>query len=129
MGDTGPCGRCSEIFYFRGNHIACDQPVCRGIECSCDRYVEVWNNVFMEFDRDERGTLTPLPAPSIDTGMGLERMTSVIQGKLSTYDTDIFTPILDGHRRARRPHLHRHRRPRRPSRTSRCGSSPTTCAR
>ncbi len=95
MGDTGPCGRCSEIHYFRGTDIPCDQPVCRGVECSCERYVEVWNNVFMEFDRDERGTLTPLPAPSIDTGMGLERIVAVIQGKLSNYDTDLFTPILD----------------------------------
>jgi alanyl-tRNA synthetase len=94
MGDTGPCGRCSEIYYFRGNDIPCPEPVCRGMECSCERYVEIWNNVFMEFNRDERGTLTPLPAPSIDTGMGLERLTSVIQGKLSTYDTDLFTPIL-----------------------------------
>jgi alanyl-tRNA synthetase len=94
MGDTGPCGRCSEIHYFRGTDIPCDQPVCRGVECSCERYVEVWNNVFMEFDRDEQGTLTPLPAPSIDTGMGLERIVAVIQGKLSNYDTDLFTPIL-----------------------------------
>ena len=95
MGDTGPCGRCSEIHYFRGNEVPCPEPVCRGVECSCERYVEVWNNVFMEFNRDERGTLTPLPAPSIDTGMGLERVTAVIQGKLSNYDTDLFTPILD----------------------------------
>jgi alanyl-tRNA synthetase len=94
MGETGPCGRCSEIMYFRGNHVFCDQPVCRGIECDCERYVEVWNNVFMEFDRGEGGTLTPLPAKSIDTGMGLERVTSVIQGKLSTYETDFFQPIL-----------------------------------
>ncbi|MEZ5319662.1 MAG: alanine--tRNA ligase [Vicinamibacterales bacterium] len=95
MGDTGPCGRCSEIHYFRGNDLPCDQPACRGLDCSCDRYVEVWNNVFMEFDRDERGTLTPLPAPSIDTGMGLERITAVIQNKPSNYDTDLFMPILD----------------------------------
>src|SRR6476661_2458552 len=88
MGDTGPCGRCSEIHFFRGNHIACAEPVCLGVECSCERYVEVWNNVFMEFNRDEQGTLKPLPAPSIDTGMGLERVTSVIQGKSSNYDTD-----------------------------------------
>ncbi len=94
MGETGPCGRCSEIMYFRGNAHPCDQPVCKGIECDCERYVEVWNNVFMEFDRGEGGTLTPLPAKSIDTGMGLERITSVIQGKLSTYDTDFFQPIL-----------------------------------
>ena len=94
MGDTGPCGRCSEIHFFRGNHIACPEPVCLGVECSCERYVEVWNNVFMEFNRDEHGTLKPLPAPSIDTGMGLERIAAVIQGKLSNYDTDLFTPIL-----------------------------------
>ena len=95
MGETGPCGRCSEIHYFRGNEIPCPEPVCKGLECSCERYVEVWNNVFMEFNRDASGTLAPLPAPSIDTGMGLERIAAVIQGKLSNYDTDLFTPILD----------------------------------
>ncbi len=94
MGDTGPCGRCSEIHYFRGADIPCDEPVCRGVECSCQRYVEIWNNVFMEFERDRSGTLTPLPAPSIDTGMGLERIAAAIQGHLSNYDTDLFTPIL-----------------------------------
>jgi alanyl-tRNA synthetase len=95
MGDTGPCGRCSEIHYFRGPGVACDQPVCLGVECSCERYVEVWNNVFMEFDRADGGALSPLPAPSIDTGMGLERIAAVIQDKPSNYDTDLFTPILD----------------------------------
>src|SRR5688572_25546971 len=95
MGDTGPCGRCSEIYFFRGAEIPCAEPVCRGIECSCDRYIEIWNNVFMEFDRQADGTLNPLPARSIDTGMGLERVTAVIQNKLSNYDTDLFTPILD----------------------------------
>jgi alanyl-tRNA synthetase len=98
MGETGPCGRCSEIHYFRGNHIPCDEErqgrPCLGIDCSCDRFVEVWNNVFMEFDRQADGTLNPLPAPSIDTGMGLERITAVIQNKLANYDTDLFTPIL-----------------------------------
>src|ERR1043165_6971313 len=98
MGDTGPCGRCSEIHYFRGNQVPCEQELagrrCLGIDCSCDRFVEVWNNVFMEFDRQSDGTLNPLPAPSIDTGMGLERITAVIQGKLSNYDTDLFQPIL-----------------------------------
>jgi alanyl-tRNA synthetase len=94
MGDTGPCGRCSEILFFRGEDVPCREPVCRGIQCDCERYVEVWNNVFMEFDRQADGTLNPLPAPSIDTGMGLERVTSVIQGKISNYDTDLFTPIL-----------------------------------
>ena len=95
MGETGPCGRCSEIYYFRGNEIPCSEPTCRGVECSCNRYVEIWNNVFMEFDRQADGQLNPLPARSIDTGMGLERVTAVIQGKLATYDTDLFTPILD----------------------------------
>jgi len=98
MGETGPCGRCSEIHYFRGSDVPCEEErygrPCLGIDCSCDRFVEVWNNVFMEFDRQPDGTLNPLPAPSIDTGMGLERMTAVIQGKLANYDTDLFTPIL-----------------------------------
>ena len=80
MGDTGPCGRCSEIYYV-GDAGRPD--------------VEIWNNVFMEFERDASGALTPLPAPSIDTGMGLERITAVIQGKASNYDTDLFLPILE----------------------------------
>tara|TARA_B100001123_G_scaffold451316_1_gene630892 strand:- start:15397 stop:17979 length:2583 start_codon:yes stop_codon:yes gene_type:complete len=94
MGDTGPCGRCSELHYYRGDHIPCIQSTCRGLDCSCDRYIEIWNNVFMEFERHPDGTLSPLPAPSIDTGMGLERIVAVLQGQLSNYDTDLFTPIL-----------------------------------
>src|SRR5919106_269278 len=97
MGDTGPCGRCSEIYYYRGPEISCEiesKGGCRGLECDCDRYIEIWNNVFMEFDRQADGRLNPLPAPSIDTGMGLERLTAVLQGKLSNYDTDLFTPLL-----------------------------------
>jgi alanyl-tRNA synthetase len=98
MGDTGPCGRCSEIHYHRGNDVPCEEEraggTCRGLDCSCDRFVEIWNNVFMEFDRQSDGTLNPLPAPSIDTGMGLERITAVLQGKISNYDTDVFTPSL-----------------------------------
>ncbi|MGE0451689.1 MAG: alanine--tRNA ligase [Vicinamibacterales bacterium] len=81
MGDTGPCGRCSEIYYVRGT--------------GADPEIEVWNNVFMEFERSADGTLNPLPAPSIDTGMGLERITAVLQQKDSNYDTDLFTPLLD----------------------------------
>jgi alanyl-tRNA synthetase len=80
MGDTGPCGRCSEIYFVRGS--------------GGDPEIEIWNNVFMEFDRGADGTLTPLPAPSIDTGMGLERITAVLQNKASNYDTDLFTPLL-----------------------------------
>ena len=98
MGDTGPCGRSSEIYFFRGASVPCGEELagrsCRGIECSCDRYVEIWNNVFMEFDRQPDGKLIPLPAPSIDTGMGFERVAAVLQGHLSNYDTDLFTPIL-----------------------------------
>ncbi len=94
MGETGPCGRCSEIHYFRGHDVPCPEAVCRGLDCDCDRFVEVWNNVFMEFDRQVDGRLVPLPALSVDTGMGLERVTAVIQGKLSNYDTDLFMPIL-----------------------------------
>ena len=80
---------------------------CRGLDCSCDRFVEIWNNVFMEFDRQTDGTLKPLPAPSIDTGMGLERITAVIQGKLSNYDTDLFTPILTPSANARGGNIER----------------------
>ena len=95
MGETGPCGRCSEIHYFRGADLPCPEPVCLGLACSCDRFVEVWNNVFMEFDRQSDGALNPLPAPSIDTGMGLERVAAVLQGVLSNYDTDLFTPVIE----------------------------------
>ena len=98
MGDVGPCGRCSEIYYHRGADIPCPEEQagrpCVGLECHCDRYIEIWNNVFMEFDRQADGVLHPLPAPSIDTGMGLERITAVLQGHLSNYDTDLFTPLL-----------------------------------
>ena len=98
MGDTGPSGRCSEIYYSRGSDILCASETaghaCRGLECDCDRYIEIWNNVFMEFDRQANGVLNPLPTPSIDTGMGLERITAVLQGHLSNYDTDLFTPLL-----------------------------------
>jgi len=98
MGDTGPCGRSSEIYYYRGGDLPCAEEmagrVCRGLECRCDRYVEIWNNVFMEFDRQTDGTLNPLPARSIDTGMGLERVTAVLQGVLSNYDTDSFKTLL-----------------------------------
>src|SRR5213083_2197204 len=95
MGDTGPCGPCSEIHYDLGpaaselGHTNCAFP------CECGRYVEIWNLVFMQFDRNAEGHLTPLPKPSIDTGMGLERVASVLQGKISNYETDLLRPIID----------------------------------
>ena len=93
MGDTGPCGPCSEIHYDLGADIEAGEPFAL-IEKGSDRFVELWNLVFMEFDQGPDGTLTPLPKPSIDTGMGLERMTAVVQGKRSNYDTDLFLPLI-----------------------------------
>ncbi len=93
MGDTGPCGPCSEIHYDQGPEVGCGRPDCR-LGCDCDRYLEVWNLVFMQFNRAEDGQLTPLPKPSIDTGMGLERIAAVVQGKLTNYDSDLFTTIF-----------------------------------
>ena len=95
MGDTGPCGPCSEIHYDMGpaasehGHTDC------AFTCDCGRYVEIWNLVFMQFDRDAGGKLNPLPKPSIDTGMGLERVTAVLQNVISNYETDLFTPLID----------------------------------
>jgi alanyl-tRNA synthetase len=94
MGDTGPCGPCSEIHYDMGpaasdaGHTDCQ------FGCECGRYVELWNLVFMQFDKQPDGTLTPLPKPSIDTGAGLERVTAVLQGVISNYDTDLFVPLI-----------------------------------
>ena len=93
MGDTGPCGPCSEIHIDRGAEHGCGSPECR-LGCECDRFLELWNLVFMQFNRDSSGTLTPLPKPSIDTGMGLERIASVIQGAKTNYETDLFLPIM-----------------------------------
>ena len=94
MGDTGPCGPCSEIHYDQGPEAGCGRPDCQ-LGCDCDRYLELWNLVFMQYERDAEGNLTPLPRPSIDTGMGLERVASVLQGKFTNYDSDIFTTIID----------------------------------
>jgi len=92
MGDTGPCGPCSEVLYDLGvspeGHTDCPP------DCECGRYLEIWNLVFMQYERDDSGRMNPLPAPSIDTGMGLERLASVLQGKLSNYDTDLFMPLI-----------------------------------
>jgi alanyl-tRNA synthetase len=89
MGDTGPCGPCSEIYYDHGLHHGCEKPDCK-VGCDCDRYVEIWNLVFMQYNRDEKGKMTPLPKPSIDTGAGLERLAAVMQGVASNYDIDLF---------------------------------------
>ncbi|WP_211218750.1 alanine--tRNA ligase [Thermithiobacillus tepidarius DSM 3134] len=92
MGDTGPCGPCSEIFYDHGPHIPGGPP--GSPDEDGDRYVEIWNLVFMQYDRDASGKLTPLPKPSVDTGMGLERLAAVLQGVHNNYDTDLFQPLI-----------------------------------
>jgi alanyl-tRNA synthetase len=94
MGDTGPCGPCSEIHYDMGVAASDQGHTDCAFGCDCGRYVELWNLVFMQFDREASGKLNPLPKPSIDTGAGLERMASVLQDKISNYDTDLFTPLI-----------------------------------
>jgi alanyl-tRNA synthetase len=94
MGDTGPCGPCSELHYDMGPIASSEGHTDCKFGCECGRYVEIWNLVFMQFDRDASGTLNPLPKPSIDTGMGLERLTAVLQGVISNYDTDLFKPLM-----------------------------------
>ncbi len=93
MGDTGPCGPCSEILIDQGIETGCGRPEC-SVGCDCDRYLELWNLVFMQFERKSSGELIPLPKPSIDTGMGLERITAVVQGVKSNYDSDLFMPLI-----------------------------------
>lgn len=92
MGPTGPCGPCTEIFYDHGSHIAGGPPGSE--DADGDRYIEIWNLVFMQYDRAADGTLTPLPKPSVDTGMGLERIAAVKQGVSNNYDTDLFQPLI-----------------------------------
>ncbi len=95
MADTGPCGPCAEIHFDQGEQAACDHPDgCALGVCDCDRWLELWNHVFMEFDRDQDGELTPLPMKSVDTGLGLERLVAVCQGVRSNYQTDLFTPMI-----------------------------------
>jgi alanyl-tRNA synthetase len=92
MGDTGPCGPSTEINYYQGSDLGLQKST--GINSDDDDYVEIWNLVFMQYNRDEQGQLIPLQAPSVDTGMGLERIASVLQGVRSIYETDLFVPIL-----------------------------------
>ena len=93
MGDTGPCGPCSEIIIDQGPEMSCGKAGC-AVGCDCDRFLEIWNLVFMQYNRDESGTLTPLPKPSIDTGMGLERLSAVVRGVKSNFETDLFQPLI-----------------------------------
>ena len=93
MGDTGPCGPCSEIHLDRGGDCGLGNPDC-GVDCDCDRFLEIWNLVFMQFNRDASGKMAPLPKPSIDTGLGLERICSVLQDVDTNYDTDLMVPII-----------------------------------
>lgn len=93
-GPTGPCGPCSEIIYDQGEEYSCGKPDC-AVGCDCDRYLEIWNLVFMQFDRDGTGKLTPLPNKNIDTGMGLERLASVVQNVPTDFETDLFQPIIE----------------------------------
>jgi alanyl-tRNA synthetase len=93
-GETGPCGPCSEMYYDRGEALSCGRPDC-GPGCSCERYLEFWNLVFMEFDLGADGNLTPLPKPVIDTGLGLERTAAIQQGVISVYETDGFQALMD----------------------------------
>jgi len=94
MGDTGPCGPCSEILFDQGESLSCGRADCAP-GCDCDRYLEIWNLVFTQYDRDPQGNLTPLPSPNIDTGMGLERIAAVVQGVKSNYDTDLFSGLIN----------------------------------
>ena len=99
MGDTGPCGPCSEIHYLQGADLPCPVEAaggkCAGPACDCDRWVEIWNLVFMQFEQLAPGNRRPLPKPSVDTGMGLERLCAVLQGQRSNYETDLLRPLID----------------------------------
>jgi len=94
MGEIGPCGPCSEIHYDKGEEYRCDRPDC-AVNCTCGRFIEIWNLVFMQFYRDEKGNLSDLPAKVVDTGMGLDRLTAIMQNVDSNYDTDLFVPLIE----------------------------------
>ena len=94
VGDSGPCGPCSEIHYDLGEELGCGKTECKP-NCDCGRFSEVWNLVFTQYNQDQSGQRTPLPKPNIDTGMGLERTLAAIQGKFSPYETDLFSPLVD----------------------------------
>ncbi len=93
MGDTGPCGPCSEIYIDRGIELGCGKANCAP-GCTCDRFLEIWNLVFMQFDRQPDGTDNPLKHVGVDTGMGLERLCVIVQNKDSVYQTDLFSRLL-----------------------------------
>jgi len=93
MGETGPCGPCSEIMIDQGEEVGCGKPTCK-VGCDCDRFLELWNLVFMQFKRDAQGKQSPLPSPCIDTGMGLERIAAVLQDVISNYEIDLFKPLI-----------------------------------
>lgn len=93
MGEIGPCGPCSEIIIDQGEEVGCKRPQCN-VECECDRYLELWNLVFTQYNKNSDGKLTPLPKPNIDTGMGLERLAAFVQGVKSNFDTDLLRPII-----------------------------------
>ena len=95
MGDIGPCGPCTEIFYDHGAKAGKESDPFKGIASGEDRYVEIWNQVFMQYDETSPGNLVPLPQPSVDTGMGFERLVAALQGQFSNYDTELFAPMLD----------------------------------
>jgi alanyl-tRNA synthetase len=93
MGETGPCGPCSEIYIDQGPEVGCGEPTCQ-VGCDCDRYLELWNLVFTQYNREPDGTITPLPRKNIDTGMGLERLAAVLQGAYSNYGSDLFSAVI-----------------------------------